>query len=112
MKFNVVNINNSRDYFYPFEKFWYDDPYVLYHGTSSSYADNIETTGWKFKEKPYDIHDFVTICNIFESLRWDGTDSNSGYSVLRSFTVGGDGIYVNSKPASFSQTYWTARNYS
>jgi hypothetical protein len=61
----IVNIDRPNDYFYPFEKSWYDDPYVLYHGTSSSYAEDIEQKGWKFKEKPYDINDFVKICKCF-----------------------------------------------
>jgi len=107
-----TTIEQSSDVLYPFSKEWYDDPFILYHGTSSIYSESIEHDGWNMNEQPYDIADFQKICNFFEDIGWDGTPKNSGYSVLRSFSLGGDDNYVDSKPVSFSQIYWTARNYS
>ena len=108
----TASISNPNDVCYPFSKEWYDDPYILYHGTSHVYSESIEKNGWNVNEQPYEIDDFQNICKLFEDIGWDGTPKNSGHSVLRSFTVGGNDDYVDVKPASFSQNYWTARNYS
>lgn len=108
----TIFISNPNDVCYPFSKEWYDDPYILYHGTSNIHSESIEKNGWNVNEQPYEIKDFQKICKLFEDIGWDGTSKNSGHSVLRSYTVGGGDDYVNEKFASFSQDYWTARNFS
>ena len=107
-----VTIKHPSDVLYPFSKEWYDDPFVLYHGTSNVYSESIENDGWNMNRQPYDIQDFQKMCNFFEDIGWNGTPKNSGYSVLRSYSLGGDDNYVDTKPVSFSQIYWPARNYS
>jgi len=39
---DICTIDDPRDWSYPFEQELYDDPFVLYHGTISSYAPRIE----------------------------------------------------------------------
>nr|MDW7641610.1 hypothetical protein [Nitrosarchaeum sp.] len=108
----LVTIDNPRNVLYPFSKDWYDNPLIVYHGTSSVYAESIEKNGWQMNGQTYDMKDFQKICEFFEDIDWYGTPKNSAYPVLRSFSLGGKDDYVNAKPVSFSQIYWTARNYS
>lgn len=108
----LVTIDNPRNVLYPFSKDWYDNPLIVYHGTSSVYSESIEKNGWQMNGQTYDTKDFQKICEFFEDIGWDGTPKNSGHSILRSFSLGGEDDYVNAKPVSFSQIYWTSRNYS
>jgi hypothetical protein len=105
-------IQKSNDVLYPFKKEWYDNQQIFYHGTSSVHCESIERNGWSLNGQPYDMKDIKKICKIFEDIGWDGTPKNSGYSVLRAYSLGGGDHYLKKKPISFSQNYWTARNYS
>jgi hypothetical protein len=107
---DVFKINDPYDVLYPLSKDNYDNPRILYHGTSSIYSEIIEKNGWEFNTFPHDMQDFVTLVDIYKKIGWDGI-SGSIYS-LKSFTLGGDGSYVETKPVSFSQDYHIARNYS
>lgn len=108
----LVTIDNPSNVLYPFSRDWYDNPLIVYHGTSSVYSESIEKNGWQMNGQTYDTEDFQKICKFFEDIGWNGTPKNSGYSILRSYALGGEDDYVNAKPISFSQTYWAARNYS
>jgi hypothetical protein len=108
---NIFTIDNPKDLLYPLSKDEYDNQCILYHGTSSVYSKIIENNGWEFNVLPYDLEDFVTIVDIFEKIGWDGISGD--VISLKSFTLGGyDRSYVQTKIASFSQNYHTARNYS
>ena len=67
----TASISNPNDVCYPFSKEWYDDPYILYHGTSHVYSESIEKNGWNVNEQPYEIDDFQNICKLFEDIGWD-----------------------------------------
>jgi len=107
---NLFTIDNTKDVLYPLSKDEYDNPRILYHGTSSIFSELIENNGWEFNVLPYDREDFVTIVDIFKKIGWDGISGD--VISLESFTLGGDRSYVQTKTASFSQDYHTARNYS
>ncbi|MBI2829657.1 MAG: hypothetical protein HYX81_00695 [Chloroflexi bacterium] len=107
----IIEIKSPEDILYPCGRELFEDPQVLYHGTSSVYAPSIERDGWLPNYVPYNMHDIRVICDIHESLAFYGT-SGGGYPVLKGFTLGNDGIYSEYKPASFSESYWRARNYA
>jgi hypothetical protein len=107
---DVFTIDDPCDVLYPLLRDEYYNPRILYHGTSSIYAEIIEKNGWKFNTFPHDMKDFLTISDIYNKIGWDGI-LGSIYT-LRAFTVGGDRKLVEIKPASFSQDYHIARDYS
>ena len=107
---NLFTIDNTKDVLYPLSKDEYDNPRILYHGTSSIFSELIENNGWEFNVLPYDLEDFVTIVDIFKKIGWDGISGD--VISLESFTLGGDRSYVQTKTASFTPDYHTARNYS
>jgi hypothetical protein len=104
----TISISDPHDVCYPFSKEWHDDPFILYHGTSSVYSQNIEEKGWIINDQPYDIADFQKICKIYDDMGWIGTP----YPVLHALTMGVGDKYVKTKQASFSREYPIARNYS
>jgi hypothetical protein len=101
----------ADDFQYPLDKKTFEDPFVFYHGTSSSYSEYIEKKGWKLNQLPFDIKDVVKICDYFETLGYD-EEANFAFSNLKSFSLGGDNIYVKFRPTSFSGGYWLARTYA
>jgi len=107
----IIRVESPKDILYPCERKLFEDPRVVYHGTSNVHASAIERDGWAPNALPYDMPDIEAICRIYESLKFDGF-SVDGYAVLRTFTLGTDGHYSKYKPASFSGSYWRSRNYA
>ena len=102
-------IKSPYDLTYPLDKTTYERKNVLYHGTSSTYCANIELHGWEINRQPYNINDIREICQTFEMLHY--TDNNN-YQSLRAFTLGTEGQYAAEKAASFTDSYWEAREYA
>lgn len=105
----VLRIDDPNCIVYPLEKEMYDDPKIVYHGTSSVFVEKIEKRGWVANDTPYDMNDVKTVCNAYESI---GYTESSGYSVLRPYTLGVIDQYPGRKYASFDQSFWRARNYA
>lgn len=106
----IVTINNPNDNSYPFSKEWCDDQCIAYHGTSSVYSESIEKKGWQINGQTYDKEDFQKICKFFKDIAWYG--ETGAVETLRSYTLDGKDEHVFAKPASFSQEYGTAKQYS
>ncbi|MFC2072401.1 hypothetical protein ACFLUU_06840 [Chloroflexota bacterium] len=111
MSLRIIEIKSPEDILYPLEREFFEDPRVVYHGTSSIHASEIERNGWASNALPYDMRDIKAICSIYESLSFQGF-SGDGYALLRAFTLGMNGNYSEDKSASFSGSYWRSRNYS
>jgi len=105
----IIYIEDPRDVTYPLECETYDNPLVVYHGTSNVFTERIENKGWLINDQPYNIDDIEFVCKAYEDLHY--TESES-YSVIRTYTLGFENLHVGKKSASFSQNYWTARNYA
>lgn len=52
-----------------------NDPTILFHGTTASYSDIIEKTGWQLDALPYDRSDCIFLRDLTSTL---------GYSFMRS----------------------------
>lgn len=111
MKLRNIVVESPEDVLYPCGRDLFEDPYVVYHGTSRVYTTTIERDGWLPNSVPYVMADVELICHIYESIAFNGT-SAGGYAVLRGFSLGNDRNYCLYKPASFSESYWRARNYA
>lgn len=74
----------------------------MYHGTRSSFAESIESKGWKLNDVPYDRSDAKLVCDIFYSV---------GYTDRADFLFGVFKLDATIR-ASFTHNYWLARNYA
>ena len=45
-----------------------NDPSIVFHGTSSCYAPEIETSGWKVDSRPFDWKDIKFVIELCERL--------------------------------------------
>ena len=104
----IFTITDPHDVIYPLPETMYSDTHILYHGTSSIYSEMIENNGWDINGIPLELQDFVDLVEIFKKIDYDGIN----ISVLKSYTIGSDGRYLQSKKPSFSQHYNLARNYA
>src|SRR5438128_5119442 len=87
---------------------------LVYHGTSSVFADSIEEFGFDPRHIPYSMHDVLTVNKAYETFGWYGIDaaSRGGYIVIGTFTVGSGNIHVPNKKLGFSYHYEYARDYA
>lgn len=103
-----ISIEEEDDIIYPLTCELFENPEILYHGTSSCYTAGIEQNGWHINDQPYDIIDIKNICEFFEELDYRG----GGYSKLRPYTLGMSDSRLNKKEASFTSNYWMARGFA
>jgi phage-related protein len=101
-------IDNPDEVCYPLSRELYEDSKIVYHGTSSSYTEIIETKGWCRNDQPYEMNDIKFICELLESLDY----RNKGYAILRPFTLGVTDYYLEKKMPSFTSDYWMARSFA
>ena len=99
-----ILIDDPEDRRYPFTRAQSEDPYVLYHGTWSTWAARIDHDGLMKGVVPFD---WVDIATIFEANQAIGHGS-----FLRMFL--GES-YPHKPPTGdlfFSADFWTARAYA
>lgn len=63
-----------------------DDPWVVFHGTSSENGTAIEFQGLGYDNNILSKEDLQLIVAVFEAMKWCGNDT-SGYAVLASFSA-------------------------
>ena len=96
---------------YPLSKEIYHDETILYHGTSSVWADKIEVEGLKLNDPPYPVAQIASLVAEFEKFFPFDSYPNSvwaAFNVLKYYTVGQGNCFVHNKIASFTSGYWTA----
>lgn len=102
-----IDIHNANDITYPLDKNTFDDRFIVYHGTSNIYSNQIESNGWIINDYPYEMEDMEVAYQICNSIGFKGsgaqTEKIKGYCI---------GDHISHKPAYFTQDYWIARNYS
>jgi hypothetical protein len=99
---------------YPLSKKCHDDETILYHGTSSVWADKIESEGFKINDPPYSVDDIARLVTEFEEFFpfLSYPDSVSApFNVLKYYTSG-QGSYTRNKLASFTSGYFTAVDFA
>lgn len=99
----VYNILEPNNFTYPLLKEIYNDKNIVYHGTSSVFCNKIEKYGWKSYGYPYSIEDLKTIDSCFNDILY----TSVGREVIRPYI-----LEENKRLPSFTQNYWTARNYA
>ena len=104
MPMETVTITNPDDRSYPFNKEFFDNPEILYHGSWSTYAKAIEVEGFVHGALPFDWKD---VASVFEANRSIGRGS-----YLRVFL--GERYPREEPPRDLSVTgnFWLARAYA
>ena len=78
------------------------DPWVMYHGTSASNAESIESNGFIWKSRVAQ-EELLRIASVYEAMNWCGTDSD-GYNVLKSYSINYDYVEQNKSYTYFAET--------
>jgi hypothetical protein len=104
----IFTITDPHDVIYPLPETMYSDTHILYHGTSSIYSEMIENNGWQINANPLQLQDFIDLAEIFKKIHYNGIN----ISILKSYVLGSDGKYFQSKKPSFTPRYHLARNYA
>lgn len=88
-----------------------NDPWIVYHGTSSSSAAAIEKSGLQWNPSfSLTRVDLDTIIGAFQKMWWTGSHSG-GYPVLRGFTFG-DFATKATKPVFFAEQAFRSTLYA
>lgn len=106
--FLYKTVKENNEILYPLGRNLFEDPKVVYHGTTSCFTVGIEQNGWRINDQPYDINDVKDICELSKELDY----LSGGYAVLRPFTLGDSNSYIDDKRASFTKNYWMARGFA
>jgi hypothetical protein len=99
-----ITIIDHKDRRFPFERKIFEDPYVLYHGSWSSWSSRIEADGFVHGRLPFDWRHVATVFRANQAI--------GRGSYLRMF-LGKD--YPNELPARdlfLSANFWCARAYA
>jgi hypothetical protein len=99
-----ILIDDPEDRRYPFKRALFEDPYVLYHGTWSTWAARIDHDGLMKGFVPFD---WVDIATIFEANQAVGRGS-----FLRMFLGEAYPHQPPTRDLFFSANFWTARAYA
>jgi hypothetical protein len=104
MQMETVTITDPEDRSYPFNKGFFDDPQILYHGSWSPYSKAIELEGFVHGALPFDWND---VAKVFEANQAIGRGSY--------LTVFLGARYPRESPPrdlSITGNFWFARAYA
>jgi len=104
-------VTDPQDIQNPIPKDKRSEQLLAYHGTSLSYAEDIEKEGFAPNQLPYSMEDIDTVNRAYKRLKWSGI-SGSGYPTISTFTIGQNKSRKEFKPISFACRYEYARNYA
>ena len=103
-----IEITDPRSIAYPFSKELYDDPLVVYHGTSSAYAPSIERDGLRTGAAPFDRAAFKTIVEAYQRI---GLIHLSA-TLLGACALDSKRDEATGRAIYFSQRFWHALEYA
>src|SRR5579862_7231825 len=104
MQMETVTVTDAEDRSYPFNKSFFDNPEILYHGSWSTYAKTIEVEGFVHGALPFDWQD---IARIFEANQAVGRGS-----YLPVFLGARYPREEPSRDLSITGNFWFARAYA
>jgi len=71
------------------------DGFVVYHGTSSAWCEDIEKEGFAPGKLAYDMSDAEAVANAFKRIGWAG---RNGLLINMLFSVGGERRSAKASP--------------
>lgn len=105
---HTVRIDNPDDVRYPFSQDLYDDPTVVYHGTSSCFAAAVEANGFVLGQIPFPVASVQRLVAISDSVNWKSWSRTVVKGLARHAML--DRGY--DRAIYFSANYWFARGYA
>ena len=88
-----------------------DDPWIAFHGTTSSHEDSIDNRGLTPAALRVTKDEVVSVVAIFESLHWAGR-SHGAFAVLKPFSLDHDFATSDSKPIFLAETSLRAATFA
>jgi hypothetical protein len=79
------------------------NPNVLYHGSSSTYEDEIDSEGLRAGASIFVLEELQEICRLFELLQWSGSTGGS-LGVLKPFSIDSDFANAEGKPTYLAES--------
>jgi hypothetical protein len=104
----VRQISDPSDMAYPFTKSLYEDPHVVYHGTCSGYAADIDGNGFRIGSLPFSVDNLIRMTLLADQLGL-GTWSRT---VVGGLARGNRLARGSHRAVFFSGNYWFARDYA
>jgi len=105
---DAIRIEDPCDWNYPFSKVFYDDPTVVYHGTSSSYAAAIEAEGLVAGVARFPVQvvqELVATCDAVGFRSW-------AYTTVKGLSRGTNLSRTAERRVYLSANFWFARDYA
>jgi hypothetical protein len=65
---DTTAITNANDRSFPFSRALFENPYIVYHGTWSAYAQRIESVGFGGLALPFDHNEIAAIADAWEQV--------------------------------------------
>lgn len=88
-----------------------DDPWILYHGTSSEAETQIENEGFFWAKNKISKSDIEMVVQIYRRMNWSGIDGG-GFAVLEPFSLMHDFAEKSDKRIFFAETSCRALLYA
>ncbi len=88
-----------------------NDPWVVFHGTSSIFESEIDDHGFQWKPSIVTKKEVSHVVDIFTKMNWSGKDGG-GLPILKPFSLESDFALGNTKPIYFASTSYRALLYS
>lgn len=104
----IVQIKDPRDWTYPFAQSLYDDHRVVYHGTSSTFSDTIESSGFVLGKLPFSIQALRKLISLAEEIRFHSWS----YTTVKGLSSNTQLSSNADRPIYFSANFWFARDYA
>jgi hypothetical protein len=77
---DTTAITDANDRSFPFSRALFENPYIVYHGTWSAYAQRIESAGFGGPALPFDHNDLETIAEVWEKAGIVGSYTRTVFS--------------------------------
>jgi hypothetical protein len=103
-----IRIENPLDWNYPFSQAMYDDEAVVYHGTSSTAAADIDARGLMPVARQFPLRvlqDLIAACDATDFRSWH-------YWTVKGLSEGTDLSRPASRHVYLSANFWYAREYA
>lgn len=99
----------------PLASFIPKDAWIAYHGTSSAYAQSIESAGLTPSASPWTIEDARAVCAVYDRMEWAGPPSRglgAPYPALRVWTLDHDIERTGQRHLYFAECFARATTYA
>ncbi len=88
-----------------------NNPWIVYHGTSSVYENEIDSIGFMWEPSLFTKDEISNVVDIYTIMDWAGNDQG-GFVVLKGYSIDHDFSTGNTKPIYFGETSYRSLLYA